>query len=53
MARQPGARTQLAAAFETIYGTPPVSSFNRLPFASTTLGSLQPLLESELLGYAP
>lgn len=51
MARQPGARTQLAAAFETVYGTPPVSGYTRLPYASTTLGSEQPLLESELLGY--
>ena len=51
MARQPGARTQLAAAFETVYGTAPVSGYTRLPYASTTLGSSQPLLESELLGY--
>lgn len=51
MARQPGARTQTAAAFESVYGIAPVSGFTRLPFASTTLGSAQPLLESELLGY--
>lgn len=51
MARQPGARTQIAAAFETVYGTAPASGYTRLPFASTTLGAAQPLLESELLGY--
>jgi hypothetical protein len=51
MAREQGARTQLAAAFETIYGQAPVSGFTRLPFASITLGSEQPLLANELLGY--
>ncbi|MFC3088131.1 phage tail tube protein [Tabrizicola soli] len=51
MARAQGARAQMALAFETTYGTPPVSGFTRMPFASTTLGSEQPLLTSELLGY--
>lgn len=51
MARQPGARTQLAAAFEAVYGLAPVTGYTRLPFASTTLGSAQPLLENELLGF--
>jgi hypothetical protein len=51
MARAQGARAQMALAFETIYGTAPVSGFIRMPFASTTLGSEQPLLNSELLGY--
>jgi hypothetical protein len=51
MARAQGARAQMALAFETTYGTPPVSGFTRMPFASTTLGSEQPLLSSELLGY--
>lgn len=51
MARAQGARSQLAAAFETIYGTAPGSGFVKLPFASMTLGSAQPLLSSELLGY--
>jgi hypothetical protein len=41
----------MALAFETTYGTPPASGFTRMPFASTTLGSEQPLLDSELLGY--
>ncbi len=51
MARAQGARSQLAAAFETVYGTAPVSGFTRLPFASSTLSAEQPLLSSELLGY--
>ena len=51
MARAQGARAQMALAFETTYGTPPASGFVRMPFASTTLGAEQPLLNSELLGY--
>jgi hypothetical protein len=51
MARAQGARAQMALAFETTYGTAPASGFTRMPFASTTLGSEQPLLNSELLGY--
>ncbi|MGX1005354.1 hypothetical protein ACSSV6_003945 [Roseovarius sp. MBR-38] len=51
MARAQGARAQMALGFETTYGTPPVSGFTRMPFASTSLGSEQPLLNSELLGY--
>ena len=51
MARAQGARAQMALAFETTYGTAPASGFTRIPFASTTLGSEQPLLNSELLGY--
>jgi len=51
MARAQGARAQMALAFETTYGTPPASGFTKMPFASTTLGSEQPLLNSELLGY--
>jgi hypothetical protein len=51
MARAQRARAQMALAFETSYGTPPASGFTRMPFASTTLGSEQPLLNSELLGY--
>jgi hypothetical protein len=41
----------MALAFETTYGTPPVGGFTKMPFASTSLGSEQPLLNSELLGY--
>ena len=51
MARAQGARAQMALAFETVYGTAPVSGYTRVPFASTTLGSEQPLISSELLGY--
>jgi len=41
----------MALAFETIYGTPPAGGFTKMPFASTTLGAEQLLLNSELLGY--
>jgi hypothetical protein len=51
MARAQGARALMALAFETTYGTPPVSGFTRMPFASATLGADQPLLSNELLGY--
>ena len=51
MARAQGARAQLAAAFETTYGVAPASGFTRMPFASSSLGADQPLLNSELLGY--
>ena len=51
MARAQGARAQMALAFETTYGTPPAGGFTKMPFASTSLGSEQPLLNSELLGY--
>ena len=51
MARAQGARAQMALAFETSYGTPPVTGFIRMPFASSTLGAEQPLIDSELLGF--
>ena len=51
MARAQGARAQMALAFETVYGTPPAGGYTRVPFASTSLGSEQPLIASELLGY--
>jgi Phage tail tube protein len=51
MARAQGARAQMALAFETIYGTAPVGGYFRIPFASSSLGAEQPLLNSELLGY--
>ena len=51
MARAQGARAQMALAFETIYGTPPVTGFIRMPFATASLGAEQPLQASELLGY--
>jgi hypothetical protein len=52
MARAQGARSQLAAAFETTYGTAPAAGqFWKMPFVSSNLGSEQPLIASELLGY--
>lgn len=51
MARAQGARSQLAAAFETTYGTAPATGFMQMPFASASLGAEQPLLASGLLGY--
>lgn len=51
MARAVGARAQLAAAFETTYGTSPANGYTLMPFASASLGSEQPLLENDLLGY--
>ncbi len=43
MARAQGARTQMALAFETTYGTPLASRFTKMPFARTTLAAEQPL----------
>jgi hypothetical protein len=51
MARAQGARAQMALAFESEYGVLPADGWLKMPFASSTLGSEQPLLESELLGY--
>jgi len=51
MARAQGARSLMAAAFETTYGTAPASGYMQMPFASASLGAEQPLLSSELLGY--
>ena len=51
MARAQGARSQMLLAKEITYGTPPASGYSRMPFASTTLGQEQPLLDNELLGY--
>lgn len=51
MARAQGARSQMALAFESAYGTPPAAGWFKMPFAGSGLGSEQPLLNSELLGY--
>lgn len=52
MPRAHGARSQLAAAFETVYGTPPAANrYRQMQFAVSTLGSEQGLVESELLGF--
>jgi hypothetical protein len=50
MARSQGARAQLASAFELVYGTAPASGFAKLPFVSSSLGSEQGLIASDLLG---
>ena len=50
MGRARGANAKLAAAFESTYGTPPLSGFMGMPFVSSNLGAEQPLLESDLLG---
>ena len=49
MARAQGARALMALAFETTYGTPPASGFTRMPFASTSLGAEQLLLNLSLI----
>lgn len=51
MARAHGARSQMAVAFESTYGTPPASGFVLLPFATSDLDSQQALLENELVGF--
>lgn len=52
MARAIGARSVLAAAFETTYGTAPASGYTRLPFGPPlSLSAEQPLVDSELLGF--
>jgi hypothetical protein len=52
MSRAQGARAQLALAFESAYGTPPAAdSYWQMPFAASGLGSEQPLLASDLLGF--
>lgn len=51
MARAQGARSQMAVAFETTYGTAPANGYYQMPFARSGLGAEQPLLDSELLGY--
>jgi len=51
MARAQGARSHAALAFESTYGTAPLSGYFRMPFARNTLGAGQPLLDNELLGF--
>lgn len=50
MPRALGANEKMALAFESTYGTSPVSGYFSVPFTSTDLGTGQPLMESELLG---
>lgn len=51
MARQTGARTAAALAFESTYGVAPVGGYRQFPFASLTLGAERPLLSNELIGF--
>ena len=51
MARARGANAVMAGAFETTYGTAPLSGFKKLPFVSAALGDEQGLIASDLLGY--
>jgi hypothetical protein len=50
MARAYGANAQLLAAFETTYGVAPASGFVKFPFVSSSLGSEQGLIDSDILG---
>jgi hypothetical protein len=50
MARAYGANASLLAAFETTYGVAPVSGFVKFPFVSSSLGSEQGLIDSDILG---
>jgi hypothetical protein len=50
MARAHGARAQMALAFKTVSGNTCASGYRTVLFASTTLGSEQALIASELLG---
>lgn len=51
MARAQGARAQMALATEMVYGVPPATGFVQMPFAGMSLGSEQPLIANDLLGY--
>lgn len=50
MARAYGANAQLLAAFETTYGVAPLSGYVQFPFVSSSLGSEQGLIDSDILG---
>jgi len=50
MPRAQGSQAQALLAFEAIYGTAPATGYRKIPFASSGLAAVQPLLESELLG---
>lgn len=51
MARSLGSNALFSMAFESVYGTPPASGYKAMAFADTSLGTEQPLLDNELLGY--
>ncbi|OHC75189.1 MAG: hypothetical protein A3G18_09765 [Rhodospirillales bacterium RIFCSPLOWO2_12_FULL_58_28] len=50
MSRAYGANALLLAAFETVYGVSPATGFVRFPFVSSSLGSEQGLIDSDILG---
>ncbi len=50
MARAQGANALMALAYEAVYGTAETTGYKQMPFATSSLGTEQPLLESELLG---
>jgi hypothetical protein len=50
MARSYGANATFAGKLEATYGTPPGGDYESLPFISTSLGSEQGLIASDVLG---
>jgi hypothetical protein len=50
MARSYGANATLAGKLEATYGTAPSGDYESLPFVSSSLGSEQGLIESDVLG---
>jgi len=50
MARAYGWNAQLLLAFETTYGTPPVSGFKKMPFVSRDISAQQGLIASNVIG---
>ena len=50
MARAYGWNAQLFLAFETTYGTPPVSGFKKMPFVSRNISAQQGLIASNVIG---
>ncbi len=51
MARALGSNALVSMAYETVYGTAPASGYKAMAFADTSLGTEQPLIDNELLGY--
>jgi hypothetical protein len=50
MARAYGWNAQLLLAFESTYGTPPVSGFKKMPFVSRDISAQQGLIASNVIG---
>lgn len=51
MARAYGSNAQLLGLFESTYGLTPSGNFRKLPFISSALGSVQGLIENDVLGF--